>query len=201
MRKKIITAICGASGTIYGIRLLKALLENETDVLLILSNAGKLVLTHENGYKGEPLLSFLNSFGVAASKNSTLSIFDEDNFFAPPASGSFMNDGMVIAPCTMGTLGAIASGIGNNLIHRSADVCLKEKRPLVLLTRETPLNTIHLENMLKAARAGSTIMPASPSFYSTPETIYDIVDTVVARILNHFGIEHKLVKQWGDSEP
>jgi 4-hydroxy-3-polyprenylbenzoate decarboxylase len=106
---------------------------------------------------------------------------------------------MVIAPCSMKTLGAIAAGIADNLIHRAADVNLKEKRPLILLPRETPLNIIHLKNMYVAAKAGATIMPPSPSFYSNPQNISDLVDTVIARVLDHLKIEHDLVKEWGDS--
>jgi len=197
VNKKMVVAICGASGSIYGIRLLKALLKNPINIYLIISNAGYKVLEHEIGYKGESFLSFLKDKGVVIHNDADLNIYDQDDFFAPPASGSFRNDGMVIAPCSMKTLGAIASGIADNLIHRAADVNLKEKRPLILLPRETPLNLIHLKNMYVTAKAGATIMPPSPSFYSNPQNISDLVDTVIARVLDHLKIEHDLVKEWG----
>ncbi|MBA3019206.1 MAG: UbiX family flavin prenyltransferase [Proteobacteria bacterium] len=199
MNKKIVVAICGASGSIYGIRLLKALLKNPINIYLIISNAGYKVLEHETGYRGESFSSFLKDKGVVIHNDAVLNIYEQDDFFAPPASGSFRNDGMVIVPCSMKTLGAIASGIADNLIHRAADVNLKEKRPLILLPRETPLSLIHLKNMYMAAKAGATIMPPSPSFYSNPQSIFDLVDSVIARVLDHLKIEHDLVKQWGDN--
>ncbi len=198
MIKKIVVAICGASGSIYGIRLLKALLRNPLEIYLIVSSAGYKVLEHETGYRGESFSSFLKDEGIIFNKKAQLYTYNEDDFFAPPASGSFRNDGMVIVPCSMKTLGAIASGIADNLIHRAADVNLKEKRPLILLPRETPLNLIHLKNMYVAAKAGATIMPPSPSFYSNPQNISDLVDSVIARVLDHLKIEHDLVKEWGD---
>jgi len=199
VNKKIVVAICGASGSIYGIRLLKALLKNPINIYLIISNAGYKVLEHETGYRGESFSSFLKDKGVVIHNDAVLNIYEQDDFFAPPASGSFRNDGMVIVPCSMKTLGAIASGIADNLIHRAADVNLKEKRPLILLPRETPLSLIHLKNMYMAAKAGATIMPPSPSFYSNPQSIFDLVDSVIARVLDHLRIEHDLVKQWGDN--
>jgi 4-hydroxy-3-polyprenylbenzoate decarboxylase len=197
MNKKIIVAICGASGSIYGIRLLKALLNKPVNIYLIISKAGMKVLEHETSYKGESFSSFLKDKGVVIHKDAGLNIYKHDDFFAPPASGSFKNNGMVIAPCSMKTLAAIASGVADNLIHRAADVNLKEKRPLILLPRETPLNIIHLKNMYMAAKAGATIMPPSPSFYSNPKSISDLVDTVIARVLDHLKIEQDIVKEWG----
>ncbi len=197
MNKKIIVAICGASGSIYGIRLLKALLNKPVNIYLIISNAGYKVLEHETGYKGESLSSFLKDKEVVIHKDAALNIYEQDDFFAPPASGSFRHDGMVIAPCSMKTLGAIASGIADNLIHRAADVSLKEKRQFILLPRETPLNAIHIKNMYKLAMSGATIMPPSPSFYFNPKTISDLVDTVIARVLDHLKIEHDLFREWG----
>jgi 4-hydroxy-3-polyprenylbenzoate decarboxylase len=194
-----VVAICGASGSIYGIRLLKALFKNPVNIYLVISSAGYKVLEHEVGYRGESFASFLKDKGITFNKNAQLNTYNQDDFFAPPASGSFRNDGMVIAPCSMKTLGAIATGIADNLIHRAADVNLKEKRPLILLPRETPLNLIHLKNMYVAAKAGATIMPPSPSFYSNPQNISDLVDSVIARVLDHLKIEHNLVKEWGGS--
>ncbi len=201
MSKKIVVAICGASGSIYGIRLLKALLDKQIKVYLIISGAGLKVLEHETGYKAGSrsgsFESFLEDQGIFFHEKACLNRYDQDDLFAPPASGSFRHDGMVIAPCSMKTLGAIASGIADNLIHRAADVCLKEKRPLILLPRETPLSPIHLKNMYRAAISGATIMPPSPSFYFNPETISDLVDSVIARVLDHLKIEHDLFKEWG----
>lgn len=196
-QKTVVVAICGASGTVYGLRLLKALLERDVGVFLIVSSAGKQVLAHENGYADQLFIDFLKTNGCNISDRSRLTVLDEHDFFTPPASGSFRHDGMVIAPCTMGTLAAIAGGTGGNLIHRAADVCLKEQRKLILVPRETPLNTIHMENMLRAANAGATILPASPSFYTKPASLNDLVDTVIARILDHLDIAHDLMKPWG----
>jgi len=196
--KKLIVAICGASGVIYGIRLLKALLEKPAGVMLIISKAGEEVLKHETDYNGTEFELFLKKEGIQFHPEAKLIRYQPDDLFSPPASGSFRHDGMIIAPCSMKTLGAISSGIANNLIHRAADVCLKEKRPLILIPRETPLNLIHLKNMARAIKAGATIMPPSPSFYFKPKTINELVDTVIARVLDHIGIQQSIVKQWGE---
>lgn len=197
--KKIVVAICGASGSIYGIRILKTLLENPVEVFLSVSEAGKQVLAHETDYNGESIEDFLINQGVSFHKKALLNVYDVKNLFAPPASGSFRHNGMIIAPCSMKTLGAISSGIADDLIHRAADVCLKEKRPLVLLTRETPLNLIHIENMKKAALAGATIMPPCPGFYTRPQTLMEIIDNTAARALDQLGMEID-TKRWGDKE-
>jgi len=198
LRKKIITAICGASGIVYGVRLLKALLEKPADVMLIISRAGEEVMQHEMGYRKVDLQFFRKQEGIKLHPEAKLTCYQPDDLFAPPASGSFRHDGMIIAPCSMKTLAAVSSGISDNLIHRAADVCLKEKRPLILVPRETPLNLIHLKNMVQAAEAGATILPPSPSFYSSPKTIPELVDTVIARILDHIGLEQTIVKPWGN---
>lgn len=198
LEKKIIVAICGASGVIYGVRLLKALLEKPVSVKLMISKAGEEVLKHETDYNGTEFKFFLKKEGIELHPEATLEQYQPNDLFAPPASGSFRHNGMIIAPCSMKTLAAISSGIADSLIHRAADVCLKEKRPLVLVTRETPLNLIHLKNMVRAVHAGATIMPPSPSFYFQPETINELVDTVIARILDHIGIPQHIVKQWGE---
>ena len=202
MKKKIVVAICGASGSIYGLRLLKALLSLPVSIYLIISKTGFKVLEHETNYKpgtrNEDLAHFLKAYGITFHKDANVQIFDETNFFAPPASGSFVHSGMVIAPCSMKTLGAIASGIADNLIHRSADVCLKEKRPLIMLTRETPLSCVHLKNMHTATVSGATIMPPCPGFYFNPKTVEDLVDSIIARVLAHLKFEHNLIRQWGE---
>lgn len=196
-RKKLVLAMCGASGSIYGIRLLKALAEEPIAVYLLMSNAGRIVLQHETSYQGDDIGAFLREQGIVFKGGSCLHIHDENDFFAPPASGSFRHDGMVIAPCSMRTLANIAGGMADNLIHRAADVCLKEKKPLILLPRETPLNLIHLKNMVRAAEAGCIILPPIPAFYSRPQTLNELVDTVVARVLDHLGIEQVLQPEWG----
>ncbi len=198
VKKKIIVAVCGASGTIYGIRLLKALLERPIDVKLIISSSGEEVLRHETDCNTQDVLEILKKDGIRMHPDALLEQYEQDNLFASPASGSFRHSGMVIAPCSMKTLGTIAAGIAGNLIHRSADVCLKEKRPLILVPREAPLSLIHLKNMLTVTEAGAIILPASPSFYLQPKTIHELVDTIVARILDHIGIEHQIVRQWGE---
>jgi 4-hydroxy-3-polyprenylbenzoate decarboxylase len=201
MKKHIVVAICGASGSIYGIRLLKALLKIPLNIYLVISASGYRVLEHEAGYNaGCNLTSFVNFLekkGIGFHKDAVLNIYEQEDFFAPPASGSFVHDGMVIAPCSMGTLGSIASGISDNLIKRAADVCLKEKRPLILLTRETPLSLIHIKNMYKAAESGATIMPPCPGFYFKPGSMEELIDSVIARVLDHLNIKQTLLKEWG----
>ena len=185
MKKQNITvAITGASGAGYARTLLRAIPRRSYDVYLVSSAAGRLVYESETG------------LALSADIPPDVRIYDESDFTAPIASGSFPCAGMVIVPCTMGTLGAIASGLSQNLIHRAADVCLKERRPLILVPRETPLNRVHLANMLKAAEAGAIILPAMPGFYHKPKDIQGVFDFVVARILDQLGVEHDLVGPW-----
>lgn len=194
----IVVAISGASGSIFGIRLIKALLEAKIPLLIILSDSGLSVLEHEMGYrKTDSFKSFLISCGADMDERTNMDVLYQDQIASAPASGSFVHAGMVVVPCSMKTLAGIASGYADNLIIRSADVCLKEKRPLILVPRETPYNTIHLENMTRASRAGAVILPPNPSFYTFPKTIEDLVDTVVSRILDHLGISHDLLSRWG----
>jgi 4-hydroxy-3-polyprenylbenzoate decarboxylase len=196
--KIIVVAISGASGSIYGVRLVKALIEAGCRVLIILSNAGQKVLAHEMEYDPEKsFLFFLEEYGVDLKNTVPPRIFFQDEIASAPASGSFVHHGMAVVPCSMKTLSAVASGYADNLITRSCDVSLKEKRCLVLVPRETPFGLIHLENMTRAARAGAVILPPSPSFYTFPATIEDLVDTVVARILDHLGVVHDLGTRWG----
>ncbi|MCK4768321.1 MAG: UbiX family flavin prenyltransferase [Desulfobacula sp.] len=196
--KTVIVAITGASGSIYGVRLIKALLEAKIRVMVTLSDSGLSVFEHEMGYKKEDSFKdFLISCGVELKQETDLEIFFQDEISKAPASGSFVHSGMVVVPCSMKTLAGIASGFADNLITRSADVCLKEKRPLILVPRETPYNLIHLENMTRASRAGAVILPPSPSFYTFPKTIENLVDTIVARILDHLKIAHDLLSRWG----
>lgn len=196
--KTYIVAITGASGAVYGVRLVKALMEAGNRVMIILSNAGQKVLAHEMGYNSKiPFLRFLEEYGVNLAHSPEPDVFFQDEIASAPASGSFIHDGMAVAPCSMKTLSAVAAGYADNLITRSCDVSLKERRSLVLVPRETPLGLIHLENMTRAARAGAVILPPSPSFYTFPETMEDLVDTVVARIMDHLGAVHHLGKRWG----
>lgn len=192
-----VVAISGASGSIYGIRLIKALVEIKARVLVILSNSGLHVLAHEMGYEADQdFIEFLSGCGLEITPDTRIEIFYEDEIASASASGSFIHNGMAVAPCSMKTLSAISSGYADNLITRSADVCLKEKRKLILVPRETPFNLIHLENMTRALKAGAVILPPNPSFYSFPETIEQLVDTIVARILDHLGVPGDLVRRW-----
>ena len=195
--KRIVTALCGASGAIYGLRLVKALAEAGTEIDLIVSTAGLIVAKEELGLSEKQFRETLEGF-CQKNADTTLRIHDASDFTAAPASGSCPIDAMVVVPCTMATLAAIATGNGRNLIHRAADVTLKEKRPLVLVPREMPYSLIHLKNMTAAAEAGATILPASPAFYSRPETLEALADTVVARILDHIGVTpaRELVPRW-----
>jgi len=175
--------ITGASGAPYAVRLLRALNESNTPVRLIVSAYGLRLLAEESGIDG---LAGLES---VTGEWSQVEVFQSTDRGATPASGSARSRGMVICPCSMGTLGSIAAGTSRNLVERAADVALKERRPLILVPRETPFSAIHLENMLRLTRAGATILPASPGFYHRPRSIDDLVDFVVFRILDHLGVE------------
>jgi len=196
----LITALHTASGAPYFICLLKNLLDAEVHVYLLLSSAAKVVIKTELNLDLPDNSSALKLFLLQQFNNeqsSLLDIFEKDQWTAPVASGSNPADAMVVCPCSMGTLSAIAQGASNNLIERAADVMLKERRSLILLTREMPYSSIHLENMLKLSQSGVTIMPASPGFYHQPERVEDIVNFVVARILDHLKVKHSLLPRWG----
>lgn len=197
MKPTYVVAITGASGVIYGVRLLKALVQTPCRVILMVSQGGFRVLDHEMGVTPEKdLQQFLKVQGVICHSQSAIEIFCETDYAVSPASGSFVHSGMIIVPCSMKSLAAIAAGYADNLISRSADVCLKERRPLILVPRETPLSLIHLENMTRVCRAGGTILPPSPSFYTAPATVEALVDTITARILDHLNVRHDLVPRW-----
>ncbi len=196
----ITLAYTGASGMPYGIRLLELLLASGNRVYLLYSQVAQIVAQQEmqlalpsRAKEVEELLS--RRFNAAAGQ---LRVFGREEWFAPVASGSNPANAMVVCPCTMGTLAAIAAGLSQNLIERAADVMLKENRKLILVPRETPFSIIHLENMLKLARSGAVILPANPGFYHHPETVQDVVDFVVARILDHLGVAHTLMPRWGE---
>lgn len=198
-QKTITVAMTGASGIRYGLRLVECLLSAKIKVNLLVSEAARAVAVHEEGIILHGQTSKLREqlqeqFQVSAEQ---LHIFADQEWTAPIASGSAFIDAMVVCPCSSGTLSAIATGASNNLIERAADVMLKEQRKLVIVHRETPVSAIHLENMLKLAQLGVVILPASPGFYHQPKTIADLVDFVVARILNSIAVPHELVTPWG----
>ena len=183
----------------YGIRLLEMLLQKGKRVNLLYSKVAQIVAQQERNFTlpasaKEAEALFSRQFDA---QDGQLRVFGREEWFASVASGSNPADAMVICPCTMGTLAAIAAGMSQNLIERAADVALKENRLLIIVPREMPFSVIHLENMLKLARAGTVILPANPGFYHRPETIQDMVDFVVARILDHLGVDHALIARWG----
>ncbi|MGE4520373.1 MAG: UbiX family flavin prenyltransferase [Desulfobacteraceae bacterium] len=196
-RKKFVIACTGASGVVYFLRLVNELLKVDADLHLIVSDSGKQVLFHETDYENGPITDLILKNKKSSEVKAKIFVHNDNDFFSPPASGSFLHNGMAIVPCSMKTLGSIASGIADSLISRSADVCLKERRKLVLVPRETPFNRIHLENMIRVNDAGAVVLPASPSFYAHPSTIEDLTDSVVSKILNHLGVENTLIPQWG----
>ena len=182
----ITVAITGASGVQYGIRLLEVLKELQKETRLVVTcNAKKIIEAETNSS-----LSYIESLATHT--------YDENDFTAPVASGSCLEDCMVVVPCSMKSLGSIASGVSSNLVARAADVCLKERRRLILVIRETPLNMIHLGNLLKVAQCGAIVVPASPGFYTHPLTIADLIDVLVARVLDLLHINHTLSRRWGD---
>ncbi|MCA1624802.1 MAG: UbiX family flavin prenyltransferase [Acidobacteria bacterium] len=196
-------AVTGASGIIYAYRTLQLLALSKTieTINLIMSGTSVTVAQVEMGVNlREPTTEKINEWLGLAKDAKLIRFWKLDNLAAKPASGSNKQAGMIVVPCSMGTLGAIASGAGTNLIHRAADVCLKEQRKLVLVPRETPFNTIHLENMLRLSRAGAQILPAAPSFYHKPQTIADLVDHLCFRILDQFDIPHSRKTQWTGEE-
>jgi 4-hydroxy-3-polyprenylbenzoate decarboxylase len=181
---KLIVAITGATGSIFGIRLLQALQPTPVETHLVVSKWGARTMVHETPYTLEQ---------VEQTATAHYSPLDQG---APLSSGSFLSDGMVVAPCSMRTLAAIASGNGDHLVHRAADVILKERRKLVLVVRESPLNEIHLENMTRLCRMGVVILPPVPAFYNHPQSIDQMVDHIVMRILDQFGIHLDLTERW-----
>lgn len=192
-------AFTGASGLPYGIRLLEQLLAAGCRVWLLYSPAAQVVAQQEMQLSLPSQAKALQALWREQYRcGEQLSVFGREEWFAPPASGSNPADAMVICPCSMGALAAIAHGMSDNLIERAADVSIKEKRPLILVPRETPLSVIHLENMLALARLGVTILPPAPGFYTHPSTVDDMVDFVVARILDQLRIPHTLMARWGE---
>jgi len=181
---RLVVAITGASGVVYGKRLVEVLHKKKMETHLIVSRAAEKVVEHELAMSEKDL------------ERLATHVYDVDDLTAPLMSGSFKTDGMIIIPCTMKTLAGIAHGFADNLILRAADVALKEKRRLVVVPRETPLSVVHLRNMLEVARLGVFVVPAMPAFYYKPEKIDDLVDFVVGRVLDCLGVEHSLFKRW-----
>ena len=200
MSKRITLAFTGASGAPYGLRLLQCLLQADCDVFVILSKAARVVIGMETELKlpaGTGAAEQALRDWVQTDRG-TLVVCGLEQWTAPVASGSGAPAAMVVCPCSTGTLSAIACGASDNLIERAADVAIKEGRKLILVPREAPFSPLHLENMLKLSRLGVTIMPAAPGFYHQPETVQDLVDFIVARLLDHLGVEQTLVKRWGE---
>jgi flavin prenyltransferase len=196
--RPIVFAITGASGAPYAVRLLEQLVTARRPVQLIVSGHGLRLLRAETELASVDDLR--RAIGVAPW-DRYVTVYDDADRGAAPASGSALNAGMVICPCSMGTLSAVSIGASRSLVERAADVALKERRPLVLVTRETPLSAIHLENMLRLTRAGAVVMPAAPGFYQRPQRIDDLVDFVVARVLDHLGVPQALVARWPGEAP
>ena len=202
MTKTVCLALTGASGMPYGLRLLECLLAAGCRVQLLYSQVASIVARQE---MNEDLPARASEAQALLRKRyaalpGQLDVYGREEWFAPVASGSNPPDAMVVCPCTMGSLAAIAQGLANNLIERAADVVLKEGRLLVLVPRETPFSAIHLENMLRLARAGAVILPPNPGFYHHPQSVAELVDFVVARILDRIGVPHHLMQRWGDPE-
>ena len=200
MSRTICLAFTGASGMPYGVRLLECLLAAGCRVQLLYSQVAQVVARQEMALElparaSEAQTSLRERF---AALPGSLDVYGREEWFAPVASGSNPPDAMIVCPCTMGTLASIAQGLASNLIERAADVVLKEGRKLVLVPRETPFSAIHLENMLRLARAGAVILPPNPGFYHHPQNVGDLVDFVVARILDQVAVPHSLMQRWGD---
>lgn len=199
--KTIAVALTGASGMPYGVRLVECLVGAGVRVQLLHSQVAQIVAKQEMDLAlparaADLQADFAQRFGAQPGQ---LQVYGREEWFAPLASGSSPPDAMVICPCSMGTLAAIAAGLAQNLIERAADVVLKEGRKLVLVPRETPFSAIHLENMLRLARAGAVILPPNPGFYNHPQSVQDLVDFVVARVLDQVGVEHALTRRWGEA--
>lgn len=197
--KNVFVAMTGASGSVYGLRLVEQLCLNGIQVTFSASCSGTQVCREETGLdlSGDLDGAGRRLYAHLEIEGGIILVHPED-LFCPAASGSAAPDAMIVAPCSMGTLARIACGVSSNLIERAADVMIKEHRPLLLVPRETPLSPIHLENMLRLSRAGAQLIPAMPAFYHRPDSVMDMVDFVVGKVLDQLGIEHELYKRWGE---
>lgn len=198
-RAPITVALTGASGAPYGLRLIDCLVAAGHEVWVMISKAAHMVIATETDVRlpAQPARLAVALCQRSGAVEGQIRCFGREDWMAPVASGSGAPSSMVICPCSTGTLSAVATGASNNLIERAADVALKERRQLIVVPRETPLSAIHLEHMLSLTRMGATVMPAAPGFYHYPERIDDLIDFIVARILNQLGIEHRLMPRWG----
>lgn len=201
LEKELTLAISGASGSAYALRLLQCLVEANCRVNLLISSAAQVVMRTETAMAlPETTIDQQACFThYTNARPDQIRVFGREDWFSPIASGSSAEIPMVICPASGGTIASIAHGMSNNLIERAADVALKERRKLILVPRETPLSEVHLENMLKLSRMGAIVLPASPGFYHQPQSIADLVDFIVARILDQLGLQQHLLKKWGDS--
>lgn len=199
-KRRVTLAMTGASGAQYGLRLLECLVKADVEVYFLISQAALLVVATETELSLPPKPQALETYLTErySAREGQIRVFGKQDWMAPVASGSGAPSAMVVCPCSTGSLSAIATGASNNLIERAADVALKERRKLILVPREAPFSTVHLENMLKLSQMGAVILPASPGFYHKPRSVDDLVDFVVARILNQLGIEQDLLARWGE---
>ncbi|MCO4759099.1 MAG: UbiX family flavin prenyltransferase [Oceanospirillaceae bacterium] len=197
---RVTLAITGASGVQYGLRLLECLVAADIQVLVLISRAAQVVIATETELKMPGATAEQEQFltDLYNAKDGQIRVFGREQWMSPVASGSGAPSAMVVCPCSTGSLSAIACGASNNLIERAADVALKERRQLILVPREAPYSEIHLEHMLKLTRMGAVVIPASPGFYNKPASVEDMIDFVVARILNQIGVEQTLMPRWGD---
>ena len=197
--RHFVVAITGASGSVYGLRLISELLRAGERVSLILTSTGRQVLQHETGLDWSAEIKEQRHQVQEYFASIAVDCMAIDDFWAGAASGSAAADAMIVIPCSMGTAGRIAAGLSGNLLERAADVMLKERRQLILVPRETPFSTIHLENLLRLSQAGAVVLPAMPGFYHGPEKIDDLVDFVVGKVLDQLNVEHSLFARWGES--
>jgi len=198
-REKITVAITGASGTLYALRLIECLVAANVQIYVLCSSAARIVFDTEVGYKlpasPDSATQFLTEKFQA--KSGQITVFGKEQWFSPVASGSAAPKKMIVCPCSTGTLAAISQGMSDNLIERAADVVIKERGQLILVVRETPFSTIHLQNMLTLSQMGVTVMPAAPGFYHQPQSINDLIDFMVGRMLDHLSIEQSIMPRWG----
>ncbi|MCW8886491.1 MAG: UbiX family flavin prenyltransferase [Motiliproteus sp.] len=198
--ERITVALTGASGAQYGLRLIQCLVAARCQVFVLISKAAQVVVATETEHKIPADSSKAEQFltDLYQAEPGQIQVFSREQWFAPVASGSSSPAATVVCPCSTGSLSAFACGASDNLIERAVDVALKERRPLILVPRETPYSEIHLENMLKLTRMGAVVIPASPGFYHQPKAIEDLIDFVVARVLDQLGIDQTLMPRWGD---